>query len=127
MSKLQKLPIYELSIMVRTGEIEALAFQNLKDNPAEGIEVVKHLRNGVEKLLPDFDKRWVALCEGDIHELTEWAGRMRFMRSQLDEIDRNLAVFGTRVFDWAKVCLAMGYVNAFRVAIEQVLNHSERA
>jgi hypothetical protein len=126
-SKLKKLPIYELNFVIRTGEIEALAFQDFKDDPAEGIKVVKHIRQGVEKLLPDFDKRWVALCDGDMLELTEWASRMRFIRSQLDEIDRNLAVFGTRLFDWTKVYLAMGYVNAFRVAIEQVLDHSERA
>src|ERR1035437_3005433 len=123
---LKKLSIYEFPMLVQSAELEAWAFQELKDKPDEGLKVVRSFRDGAENLFKDFDKRWIALCDGDIHELSEWASRMRFILGQLDEIDRNLAVSGTRLFDWNKVCLAMGYVNSFRVAVEQILDHSER-
>ena len=123
--KLKKLPIYELPLIARSAELEAWAFQELKEKDQEGVEIVKKFRAGMDKLFQDFDRRWIALCEEDVFELTEWAGRMRFVRSHLDELDRNLAVAGTRLFNWEKVCLAMGYVNSIRVAVEQVLSNSK--
>jgi len=88
--------------------------------------MIARMRREVESLLTNFDKRWTILCDGDTQELTEWASRMRLIRAQFDEIDRNLAVAGSRLFDWDKVSLAMSFINSFRVAAEQVLAFNER-
>jgi hypothetical protein len=124
-SFMKKLPMYDLPVIVSAGEIEAFAFEELKEDPAKGIEVIRQFRTNVESLLTDFDARWIRVCNGDTVELTEWASRMRLVRSMLDEIDRHLAVAGSRLFDWNKVLGAMGFLNSFRVAAEQVLGMNE--
>lgn len=121
---MKKLPFYDIASIVKAGEVDAFAFGEFKDDPA-GVENVKDFRARVEEILTDFDARWIKICQGDTKELTEWASRMRLVRSRLDEIDRHLAVAGTRLFNWDTVLGAMGFVNAFRVAAEQVISYNE--
>jgi hypothetical protein len=123
---LKRLPhLDSLDAIIRAGQIDSIGLSDLKDGP-EGLRVLETWRKGVEKLLTDYDRRWIALCKDDVNELTEWASRMRLVRGRLDEIDRHLAVKGSRLFNWDAVLPAMGLVNAFRVAIEQTINHSEQ-
>lgn len=123
---LHKLPIYDLSTVILTGQIEGTVFRALKTED-NGLQTVIGFRANSKKLLEDFEARWIPLCDGDVFELTEWANRMRFINQMFDEIDRNLAVKNTRLFDWDRVGTAMGYINAFRTVVEQVLDHSEYA
>lgn len=122
---IKRLPMDSLLEITRAGQVDAMGLEGLKEEE-NGIETVIRFRSGAEKIIADFDARWIALCKGDVHELTEWACRMRSIRQRFDEIDRQLAVKGTRLFQWDTVLSAMGFVNAFRVAIEQTLNHNEQ-
>jgi hypothetical protein len=124
---IEKLPMDEPSFLATTAQVEALAFEELKELPKErGLEILENFCTGTKKIFKDFDSRWIALCEGDVSELTSWANRMRSIQTRLDELDRQLAVKGTRLLNWDTVTCAMGYVNAHRVAIEQTLDHNER-
>lgn len=125
-SMIEKLPMYNLSEIAKTGEIESFAFQELKNDPKKGIAAVIEFRKRYGTIMQNFDQRWVALCEGDIGELTEWASRMRIINSKLDDLDRQLAVANNkRLFQWDVVCSIMGFLNSFRVAAGQVLDFNE--
>lgn len=122
--KIKKLALFDYKEVVRAGEIEAFAFQELKEL-SNGLEIVINFRSKNEKIIKELDRRWVILCDGDLSELTEWANRMRSICRHQNELDRHIAVKGTKAFDWDIVGSEMGYLNAQRVAIEQVLSLNE--
>jgi hypothetical protein len=103
---------------------DAFGFLGLKDEP-NGVEMVAKFRSGTEATFLDFDKRIISLCKGNVDDLTDWANRMRGVRAQFDELDRQLAVKGTRLFNWETVAIAMGHINAHRVATELLLGFNE--
>ncbi len=118
--KIKKLSLYKITSIIKAGEAEAFVFQEFKRLP-DGLEMIRRFHSVMEKRLTYFDQRWVALYGEDTHELTEWANRMRSIRRHLDEMARHLSVAGTPLFNWDKLLASMGYVNASRVAIEQML------
>lgn len=122
---MKKLPVFEYSEVFTAAQIGACAFEELKEDEAKGLSVLKDFRSKFETAITNFDRRWVALCADDVDELTEWANRMRSIRKHLDELDRQLAVAGSKLFNWDSAIFAMAYVNAQRVAIEQVLSFNE--
>lgn len=124
---LKKLEIYDVEELRKAAEIEASIFEDLQHDP-NGLETVRRFREGSENIIRGFDARWTVLCDGSVVELTEWASRMRLIRGKFDELDRQLAVADRpRLVKWHTVGSCMGAINAFRVAIEQVLDHSEAA
>jgi len=121
-----KLSIYEITHIANAAEVESTVFAALKDDPNGGIDTVQKFRDGAESLLQDYDRRWVTLCDGDETELIDWAVRMGFIRARFDELDRQLAVKDRpRLLNWGTIGRAMGHINSFRVAVEQVLTHNE--
>jgi len=126
---IDKLPMYSMAEIVRSAQIDALGFGDLPEMPREdGLRIVTEFRTGTETLFQKLDKQWVALCDGNTEELIAWASRMRLIRHKWDELDRQLAVAQTpRLFNWETVLLAMGFINAFRVAVEQTLHHNKHA
>jgi hypothetical protein len=122
---IERLPMDSLPEIIKAGQIDAIGMRGLTEE-SDGIQTVERFRKGAEKIIQDFDARWIALCKSDVNELTEWACRMRSVRERFDEIDRQLAVKGTRLFKWEPVLVSMGFINAFRVAIEQTLDHNEQ-
>ena len=122
---IKKLSIYDLSEIAKAGKIDSFAFKELEESPEMGLVTIKNFRSKIETNLKHYDQRWVVLCDGDITELTEWASRMRLVRTKLDEMDRHLAVANTRLFNWNLVISIMGFVNAFRVAVEQTLDFND--
>lgn len=122
---IQKLRLDEPNFVALSSRLDAIAFLDVITESG-GLEIVQKFRLGSERLLASFDERWIKLCNGDVTELTSWANRIRFIRLHFDEIDRQLLVKGSRLFNNETVATAMGYINAHRVAIEQTLNYNER-
>ncbi len=122
---IKKLEIYDLEHIHRGAHIEASCFVDLKKE-ADGLRSVRTFRDRCQSNFPILDRRWIALCQGDEHELTEWATRMQMVQQRLNELDRQLAsAHIPHLFEWEKVAACMGFINVFRVAAEQTLDYNE--
>ena len=116
---------YSLASIIRDGQIDAQALLDLKQTPEEGLRVIRGFREKIEVMLADLDARWIALCEGDLTELSAWKVRMNVIRHKLNAIDREIGTQGSLTFNWESVMSDMGFINAFREVTMETLSYNE--
>jgi hypothetical protein len=121
---IKKLPIYDMDKIVQGGISDAAGLQELRKR-TDGLDLVTEFLSRTQKFFAEADRRWTELCGDNELELTEWASRMRLVRDKIDEISRHLAVKETHLFKWDTVLSCMGFLNAFRVAVGQVLDFNK--
>ena len=121
--KLEKLPIYDLEKITTAGRIDQLGFEQWSEGGQINVGFAEKFHRNYTELMHNFNDEWTELCGDDESELTEWESRMRLVQGMLDEIERQVIAGKTkpRLVDWPKIIEHIGFLNAFRVVVEQVI------
>ena len=121
MKKVQHSPCDELAYITSSIRANSVLGEDYRDkNDFEG---VRSFFQGSKATFVEIDHEMVRLCidHNDDLALIAWADRLRIVNHHLDTIERNLAVAGTRLFDWNSVICAIATVLAYRVGAQQTL------
>lgn len=119
--KFIRFPLDEISQIQAVARVNTHVLASVQDK--QDFDYVAKFLSDSRTLFKGIDAKMVQICPE--LELVEWANRARMINDRFDTIERNLAVRGTRLFEWDRVLEAMGMITACRVGAQQTIALNE--